>query len=33
MVKHVTVWFYNAVMHPKDEDETAHSGDPDQTAP
>ena len=24
---------YNAVMHPKDTDEMANSGDPDQTAP
>ena len=28
-----TVWFYKAVMHPKDADGMANSVDPDQTAP
>ena len=31
--KNGTVRFYNAVVHPKDVDALANSGDPDQTAP
>ena len=31
--KNRTVWFNNAVMHPKDADGMANSVDPDQTAP
>ena len=32
MSKNGTIWFYNAVLRLKDADETANSGDPDQTA-
>ena len=31
--KNGTVWFYNAVMYPKDPNEMANSVDLDQTAP
>ena len=30
---HKTVWFYNAVVPPKDVDRMANNVDPDQTAP
>ena len=32
-LKNGTIWFYSAVIHPKDADRTENSADPDQTAP
>ena len=33
VLKQGTVWFYSAVIHPKDADRMENSADPDQTAP